>query len=178
MQQKKLAKVNPFPDYIRVSDPNMELLSAYTILAKGEDRSLNDFAKDCGVSTSTLSRLINKKNNKPNSDSLISKIIENIDPNSEVTEDMILSAHGLAKVRVEDGIVPEDTSEIVKEASKHFKNRQAMIEELCRDIMVFDLHSKGYKANYNVEYNFRDNIILSTKELRYVVSPMSRFSTS
>lgn len=167
MQQKKLAKVNPFPDYIRVSDPNMELLSAYTILAKGEDRSLNDFAKDCGVSTSTLSRLINKKNNKPNSDSLISKIIENIDPNSEVTEDMILSAHGLAKVRVEDGIVPEDTSEIVKEASKHFKNRQAMIEELCRDIMVFDLHSKGYKANYNVEYNFRDNIILSTKELRY-----------
>ena len=39
-----------------------------------------------------------------------------------------------------------------------------MIEELCRDIMVFDLHSKGYKANYNVEYNFRDNIILSTKE--------------
>lgn len=61
MQQKKLAKVNPFPDYIRVSDPNMELLSAYTILAKGEDRSLNDFAKDCGVSTSTLSRLINKK---------------------------------------------------------------------------------------------------------------------
>ena len=45
MQQKKLAKVNPFPDYIRVSDPNMELLSAYTILAKGEDRSLNDFAK-------------------------------------------------------------------------------------------------------------------------------------
>ena len=46
MQQKKLAKVNPFPDYIRVSDPNMELLSAYTILAKGEDRSLNDFAKD------------------------------------------------------------------------------------------------------------------------------------
>ena len=64
MQQKKLAKVNPFPDYIRESDPNMELLSAYTILAKGEDRSLNDFAKDCGVSTSTLSRLINKKNNK------------------------------------------------------------------------------------------------------------------
>ena len=76
MQHKTLKKVNPFPGYVRVSEPDKEELARLTALAKGENRSLREFALACGVSTSTLSRIINMKSDSdtPNSDSLIASI--------------------------------------------------------------------------------------------------------
>ena len=70
MQQRKLKKVNPFPGYIRIREPNKEELAKLVLLAKGEKRSLREFASACGVNTSTLSRIINVKSesNTPNSD--------------------------------------------------------------------------------------------------------------
>lgn len=57
---------------------------------------------NCGVNPSTLSRLVNMKNNSPNSDELIAAIAENADPDSGVTLGMLLDAHGLAQVVFEE----------------------------------------------------------------------------
>lgn len=86
---------NPFPDCIRVREPNKEKLAELVLKAKGENRSISAFARDCGVSTSTLSRLINMETSKANSDDLIAAIAEHVDPESGVTLNELLDAHGL-----------------------------------------------------------------------------------
>lgn len=85
---------NPFPDYARVKDPDKKKLAELAKRAQG-DRTLTQFAADCGVSPSTLSRLMNAEGTKPNSDDLINALIENTDPKSGVTKEMFLEAHGL-----------------------------------------------------------------------------------
>ena len=59
MGRKKIT--NLFPDYIRTGKADLEVLSQLVLSAKGE-RSMNDFANECGVNTSTISRFINMKN--------------------------------------------------------------------------------------------------------------------
>lgn len=89
-----------FADYVRIKEPDKELLAELTVRAKGEHRTMAEFAEACGVNPSTLSRLVNMKNNTPNSDELIAAIAENADPESGVTLGMLLDAHGLAQVVV------------------------------------------------------------------------------
>lgn len=88
---------NPFFNYVRVREPNKEKLAELVLKAKGENRSISAFARDCGVSTSTLSRLINMETSRANSDDLIATIAENAAPDSGVTINELLDAHGLAR---------------------------------------------------------------------------------
>ena len=64
MQRNETIK-NLFPGYYRKHDQDMETLADLTKRAKGDERSINEFARVCGVSPSTISRLINKKNTTP-----------------------------------------------------------------------------------------------------------------
>ena len=59
MGRKKIT--NLFPDYIRTGKADLEMLSQLVLRAKGS-RSMNDFANECEVNTSTISRIINMKN--------------------------------------------------------------------------------------------------------------------
>ena len=60
----------------------METLADLTKRAKGDERSINEFARVSGVSPSTTSRLINKKNTTPNKDLPIKAIADNAVPES------------------------------------------------------------------------------------------------
>lgn len=94
---------NPFPNYVRVREPDKNMLSELIIKAKG-NRSLSAFARECGVSPSTLSRLVNKKNNQPCSDDLIDAIAKKAAPGSGVTLEELLKAYGLARIVLKDGL--------------------------------------------------------------------------
>ena len=89
MQRNETIK-NLFPGYYRKYDQDMETLADLTKRAKGDERSINEFARVCGVSPSTISRLINKKNTTPNKDSLIKAIADNAVPESGVTLDIVI----------------------------------------------------------------------------------------
>ena len=60
MQRNETIK-NLFPGYYRKYDQDMETLADLTKRAKGDERSINEFARVCGVSPSTISRLINTR---------------------------------------------------------------------------------------------------------------------
>ena len=79
MGRKKIT--NLFPDYIRTGKADLEVLSQLVLSAKGE-RSMNDFANECGVNTSTISRIINMKNTTACSDEVLVAISKAADPNS------------------------------------------------------------------------------------------------
>ncbi|MGN0351345.1 MAG: hypothetical protein ACI4ES_06790 [Roseburia sp.] len=180
MQRKTLKKVNPFPGYVRVSEPDKEELARLTALAKGENRSLREFALACGVSTSTLSRIINMKSDSdtPNSDSLIASIAENADPDSGVTLGMLLDAHGIAPMMLAPIESGEVGSSVVISSNKSISNdivrmdgtkisgakNCSLRENLCREILQNELISRGFELSVET----RKNIVFSTDKLRYV----------
>lgn len=98
----RLRKTIVFPDYVRVKEPDHEALAELVLKAKGQKRSLNEFAKICGVNPSTLSRIVNQRNNGPCADALIRNIAENADADSGVTLEELLTAHGLAPLVVRE----------------------------------------------------------------------------
>ncbi len=68
MGRKKITKL--FSDYIRTGKADLEALSQLVLCAKGS-RSMNDFANDCEVNTSTISRIINMNNTTACSDEVL-----------------------------------------------------------------------------------------------------------
>ena len=104
MGRKKIT--NLFPDYIRTGNADHAELSHLVLLAKGR-RSMNDFAKDCEVNTSTISRIINMKNTTACSDEVLISISKAADPSSGVTLDKLLAANGMVKMvpTTEEGAV-------------------------------------------------------------------------
>ena len=81
--------------YMRVKDPDKDLLAELVVKAKGPKRSMRQFAEELNVSPSTLSRIANKKTVGTNSDLLIADIAEHADPESGVTFEKMMEAHGL-----------------------------------------------------------------------------------
>ena len=84
--------------YRRVKSPNKESLAELVIRAKGARRSVRQFASECNVNPSTISRMINQKTLGANSDDLIVKIADHADPDSGVTFEMLMEAHGMALI--------------------------------------------------------------------------------
>ena len=81
--------------YVRVRDVDREKLSELIIKAKGPSRSIRAFAEELGVNPSTLTRIINMQNKSYSKDSLIVSIAEHADPDSNVTLEMLMDAHGI-----------------------------------------------------------------------------------
>ena len=158
---------NVFPGYCRIREPNIEYLSYLTFKAKGSKRSINEFAKECGVSPSTISRIINKKNTTPNSDKLIKAIAENADIDSEVTLDMLLDAHGLDKfIMAYDSLVDRDH---MQRNSNGLSNRLELDKNIpysvatMRMLIMNKLYEQG---NVVQEFKYND-LVYKTDELKY-----------
>lgn len=160
----RLKKVNVFPNYIRAEEPNYEVLAELILRAKGEKRSLTEFAKQCGVNASTLSRIVNQKNTGPCADSIIKQVAENADPDSGVTLEQLLAAHGLAEVQVQGtpitGVEYASPSDIVIRLDEMCKGQEGgsadflhqtaaylrgeQFERDAQEIIAAELLRKGY----------------------------------
>lgn len=71
------------------------------VRAKGDKRTMKQFAQECGVSPSTMSRIVHQGIRGTSSDRLIKTIAEHADPESGVTIDALMAAHGMVLVRDE-----------------------------------------------------------------------------
>ena len=93
----KTKRIFKLSDYERISQPNNQTLAELTKKAIGS-RTLAEFASLCGVSTSTIFRVVNAQIKSPLSDALIVDIAKYADPQSGVTQEMMIAAHGLSKI--------------------------------------------------------------------------------
>jgi HTH-type transcriptional regulator, competence development regulator len=105
---------------------NAELLASLIKNAQG-DLSLNNFAGQCGVSPSTLSRIINNKNSCPPAPSTLQKIASAAHNN--VTYDELMDAAGYISYNDAQDI-PNDV--LSKKDEKDIAKR---IEDLKNDLM-------------------------------------------
>ena len=93
--------------YHRVTAPDKDSLAELVTRAKGPRRSMRQFASECNVNPSTLSRIVNKKTQGSNTDDLIATIADHADPDSGVTFEMLMRAHGMA-------LITDDSSVLIR----------------------------------------------------------------
>ena len=142
-------------EYVRISTPDKDRLAELVVRAKGPELSMSQFAKKCEVNPSTLSRIVNKKTTGKNSDALIFNIAENADPNSGVTFEMLMSAHGMKKRNLNGKVDTEEYRAFEKNAA---------------DLVLSEFMKRGYKVQvpmtpqvYNaLNYHYRPDWEIAT----------------
>lgn len=142
-------------EYVRISTPDKDRLAELVVRAKGSELSMSQFAKKCEVNPSTLSRIVNKKTTGKNSDALIFNIAENADPNSGVTFEMLMSAHGMKKRNLNGKVDTEEYRAFEKNAA---------------DLVLSEIMKRGYKVQvpmtpqvYNaLNYHYRPDWEIAT----------------
>ena len=171
MGRKKIT--NLFPDYIRTGKADLETLSQLVLRAKGS-RSMNDFAKECEVNTSTISRIINMKNTTACSDDVLMAISKAADPESGVTLEQLLMANGMVKLVpagtegavvsptqivfgladiAEEKQIESVSNELLQGARKYLS--ESRLEESCRESLQNSLLLGGYSVEL-LPYNKMD----------------------
>lgn len=91
----------PDEEYVEAHLPDTATLAMYIKQAKGENRTMAEFANACkskggkSVSASTFSRILNEKITKPLSVELIDTIIENAENPERLNRDAFLRANGM-----------------------------------------------------------------------------------
>lgn len=145
MLERLMAYMEALDRYIRVRDVDKEILSDLIVKAKGPRRSVSQFAKEIGVSPSTLTRIINMQTSGASKDELIVKIAAAADPDSGVTLEKLLEAHG------------------VEECSESFNESYRKNEKRMRQIILDELLIRGYAvSNVQAEDNRMYDLIVDT----------------
>ena len=95
-------------EYIQVRTPDIMKIGEYVVKAKGANRTMAQFAEECGIGASTLSRIANGKIRKPLTEEVIRSIYEHRDEESNITLNAFMRLNGfMEKERYERGIAPE-----------------------------------------------------------------------
>lgn len=81
-------------EYTRGKPMDKERLAQYLEMAKGE-RTMKQFAEECGVNPSTFSRIANKKFTGASSETLMRAIFDHAVPNCGFTLDELMDANGM-----------------------------------------------------------------------------------
>ena len=120
-------------EYVPAYRPNITKLAEFVMQAKGESRNMAEFAKVCNmVSTSTFSRIVNRKITKPLSIELIDRIIENAEDPESLNREAFMRANGLVL-----------RSKLEKESfSGRAEERKNLCEAVKRTIAE-ELYSRG-----------------------------------
>ena len=142
-------------NYIRIRPPEKEKLAELLIRAKGASRSMRQFALDCGVNPSTLSRIVNMKTTGACTHELIQKVAQNSDPESGITFEILMDANGKVPRRMTG-----------KYTSKEFE----ATEKSITDIIFKELEDRGYRTSilegenkHNaLNYRYRTDWVIST----------------
>ncbi|MGI6700801.1 MAG: hypothetical protein ACOX6G_10905 [Christensenellales bacterium] len=82
-------------EYIQIGLPDTKRLARLIEMGRGVNRTMAQYAEACGVSASTLSRIVNEKITKPVSTDLLKKLADNAEFPVLCSFESLLSANGM-----------------------------------------------------------------------------------
>ncbi len=135
-------------EYEQIRTPDFAAIANYVNRAKGQERSMAQFAEDTQIGASSLSRIVNRKNTKPLSKDIIIKIFEN----RADMDDMFL----LDYIARANGMFPKDFAERVK-ASDHFaakRNEEINRERMMKNSLIAGVAACGIPVSQVVNTPF------------------------
>ncbi len=123
------------------------------ISAKGA-RSMKEFSDVCGVSPSTFTRIIHKRNKGSSSTELLEAIAKNATKDSGVTVEILADANGYTVESDADG------------TAKSFARNGPNLELLVRSVLVQELLDRNAEVRMgNIKYDFSKSMALSPDAL-------------
>ncbi|MBR1598721.1 MAG: hypothetical protein IJ661_07425 [Lachnospiraceae bacterium] len=130
-------------EYIEALVPDKMRLAMYVNQAKGLERTMAEFAEDCGmVSASTFSRIVNCKITKPLAVELIQSIVRNaVNPDKIDYEDFMRA----------NGMLPKDEQEHrmkMDEDSRKESEDRKNAERAIRNIIADELYDRGLMLRF------------------------------
>ena len=162
-------KTGILSEFERVSDPDIKQLAELANRAKGS-RTVTEFATQCGVNASTMSRIINGKLSSPISDELLVSIAANAE--SGVTFEELLNAHGVKLPETASFTVAHDLQHLLlqkmadlgtstdAEGKTTFAGRgESRMEQNAREIIQNDLLAKGFKVSIEREVDLLSGVM-------------------
>ena len=126
-------------EYVQAYVPDTAALADLVIKARGPERSMAEFARQCNVKApSTFSRIVNELIDKPLSDKFIYAVAGNAADKQAVTVDKLMRANGkLPKEELAGGKVPTEENN-----KKLYESREEK-KKLVREILLQDFFNKG-----------------------------------
>lgn len=101
-------------EFVKVAPPNKETLAKLLKDAKGNARTMKQFAAECGASQAAFSRIVHGSYKGSLADDMIKTIAEHADPESEVNLDLLMGANGMARVLDTSTVYRDSRVEIEK----------------------------------------------------------------
>ncbi len=129
-------------EYVEAYVPDKVQLAAYVNLAKGSERTMAQFANACGVSASTLSRIVNHKITKPLSVELVQAIVKNASDKERVDYESVMRANGM---------LPKDRQEQRNPAGSKFMEHSESRMKLgvtVKNAIVDELYARGHMLQF------------------------------
>lgn len=135
--------------YIQTRTPDKVELAHLVNQAKGEDRTMAQFAKDCQISAPTLSRIVNGKMAKPLTDDTIKKIF---DSRAELSDSYLLD-----RLRRANGMLTEEELRRTRSKISIYAKQAQLLEQKTRmkNIIVTELFDRGVSVVNATCHSFR-----------------------
>lgn len=145
-------------EYVQVRTPDIMRISEYVIKAKGINRTMAQFAEDCGIGASTLSRIANGKISKPLSEDTVKAIYEHRAPESKIDLDMFMLANGMRDKKEHERRTSMGQHYSLREESmnreRHAKN--AIVAALLeRDVPIMKVPDSMERRRTEAPYGIR-----------------------
>ena len=150
---KKTEKIENKKDdrYIEAYIPDWKKLAELLEIAKGPNRTMAQFAYECGKSPATFSRIVHAKNEKKLADKMIAAIADHSADPVRANYDSFMRANG--KIPKEEKIEKEDLQELDKKGEE--KKKPSIVENMrkikwdVREIIVSELFSREYLVSFS-----------------------------
>lgn len=149
-------------DITKFSAECRDELARLLVKAKGGGRTMKQFADECGVYPSTLSRIVNKQNNGPSKEELIRSIAEHADPESGVTLEALMRANRKLK-KDEAPEMPEPAQISGSSIDNQFK--RAMIYELEKNEDLIE-EIEGLTFTIGTTFRFSPDFSVLSKSVK------------
>lgn len=149
-------------DYVWVTEPDKEEVSSLVLKAKGDGRTMKEFAEATGISAPTLSRIVTGKMNKPLSLEAIVAIVNQSESNTLKT--MVQLARAC-------GYVSRSQHKLMKETVKLNSTRNEVYIQVKKNmfaIIIAELFTRGLTAApENFDYDEGQLLIVTEKTMNY-----------
>ena len=159
--------------YVSGNKLDKDAFSELVLKARGDHRSLTEFAKECGVATSTLTRIVNRENTRASSIELLQSIAQNAEEGSKVTFEQLLGANGYVAVEVKMRAKGDKSSSIMNMAKKGIQSFfNALRLEDDEDAFEYDYNYDWDKMNDSEKEAYYSKTVKDIqKEDKYLIAP-------
>ncbi len=123
--------------------------------AKGSNRTMAQYAEECGVSASTLSRIANAKINSAVSEELIRSLYEHQDPECDISLDSWMRANGMRRKsdRTRDDFRYQQMQRMRERRDREVRMERAITNSLTdRGIMLQKMSRQMVRCDQNTRF--------------------------